>query len=308
MGPLDAGRTSGASDLRGSPSLLPRRGCTKSLDWSPSPTRRRCTSCPGWRGRSSRPGIPAGGIQSSVAFPRFTNILCTRTRSATPSTSAAASWRALLLQVHGSGGARLNARDPLPPIASREEVEATQNHVLETFYPISPTIGLQECNVYDEKDDTGFQEGYPYPCAHTLFLLEAASVRSYRFPPDQLRAKMIMFAFGSALTQARLLYGNDTKVLEQPVVVQCVGTDGRIFQFLVLQLNTTDLASNEGVKNLVWVDSDQLLYQHFWCLPVIKKKVVVEPVGPTGFQPETFKKFLALYLHGAVGAKEPSEA
>ena len=57
--------------------------------------------------------------------------------------------------------------------------------------------------------------------------------------------------------------------------MQSVGTDGRVFQFLVLQLNITDLASEEGVKNLVWVDSDQLLYQHFWCLPVIKKKVVV---------------------------------
>lgn len=57
--------------------------------------------------------------------------------------------------------------------------------------------------------------------------------------------------------------------------MQSVGTDGRVFQFLVLQLNTTDLASEEGIKNLVWVDSDQLLYQHFWCLPVIKKKVVV---------------------------------
>lgn len=68
---------------------------------------------------------------------------------------------------------------------------------------------------------------------------------------------------------------NDAKVLERPVVVQSVGTDGRVFQFLVLQLNTTDLASSEGIKNLVWVDSDQLLYQHFWCLPVIKKKVVV---------------------------------
>lgn len=53
----------------------------------------------------------------------------------------------------------------------------------------------------------GFQEGYPYPYAHTLFLLETASVRPYRFPPEQLRAKMIMFAFGSALAQARLLYG-----------------------------------------------------------------------------------------------------
>lgn len=34
-------------------------------------------------------------------------------------------------------------------------MEATKNHVLETFYPISPTMGLQECNVYDVNDDTG---------------------------------------------------------------------------------------------------------------------------------------------------------
>lgn len=57
--------------------------------------------------------------------------------------------------------------------------------------------------------------------------------------------------------------------------MQSVGTDGRVFQFLVFQLNTTDLASNEGIKNLVWVDSDQLLYRHFWCRPVIKRKVVL---------------------------------
>lgn len=172
--------------------------------------------------------------------------------------------------------------------------------MFETFYPISPTLGLQECNIYDTEDDTGFQDGYPYPHPHTLYFLENANIRPHRFQPDQLRAKMILFAFGSALVQARRLYGPDAKVLEQPVVVQSVGTDGRVFQFLVFQLNTTDLASEEGIKNLVWIDSDQLLYQHFWCRPVIRKKVVVEPVGPVDFQPETFRKFLALYLHGAV--------
>uniref|UniRef100_A0AAA9SVJ5 Large ribosomal subunit protein mL37 n=2 Tax=Bos TaxID=9903 RepID=A0AAA9SVJ5_BOVIN len=292
--------TSGACDPRESRSLLPWTGCMRFLDWSPSPSRGRCTLCPGWHDQSSRPGTPAGRTRSSAACPRCRSIPYTRMRSATSSTSVAASSRSTLIQVHGSSGAQLNAKDPLPPIASREEVEATKNHVLETFSPISPTISLQECHIYDVNDDTGFREGYPYPCPHTLYLLESANLRAHRFQPDQLRAKMILFAFGNALAQARLLYGNDPKVLEQPVVVQSVGTDGRVFQFLVLQLNTTDLASEEGIKNLVWVDSDQLLYQHFWCLPVIKKKVVVEPVGPTGFQPETFRKFLALYLHGAV--------
>ena len=58
-----------------------------------------------------------------------------------------------VIQVHGSSGTQLNAKDPLPPIASREEVEATKNHVLETFYPISPTISLQECHIYDVNDE-----------------------------------------------------------------------------------------------------------------------------------------------------------
>ncbi|XP_028689364.1 large ribosomal subunit protein mL37 isoform X4 [Macaca fascicularis] len=166
-----------------------------------------------------------------------------------------------------------------------------------------PSLARRICvqnSTFSATWNRGFREGYPYPYPHTLYLLDKANVRPNRFQPDQLRAKMILFAFGSALAQARLLYGNDAKVLEQPVVVQSVGTDGRVFHFLVFQLNTTDLSSNEGVKNLAWVDSDQLLYRHFWCLPVIKKRVVVEPVGPVDFKPETFRKFLALYLHGAV--------
>ncbi|XP_006879775.1 PREDICTED: 39S ribosomal protein L37, mitochondrial [Elephantulus edwardii] len=231
-----------------------------------------------------------------LKHPALTQRICAKNYS------FSTSWNreSILLQVRGSSGTRVSTKDPLPAVAAREKVEATKNHVLETFYPISPTIDLQECNVYHMKNNTGFREDHPYPYPHTLYFLETANLRPHRFRPEQLRAKMVLFAFGSALAQAQCLYGDDPKVLEQPVTVQSVGTDGRLFQFLVFQLNTTDLASDAGVKNLVWVDSDQLLYEHFWCRPVIKKKVMVEPVGPVGYQPETFKKFLALYLHGAV--------
>lgn len=40
-------------------------------------------------------------------------------------------------------------------------------------------------------------------------------------------------------------------VLDCPITVQAVGTNGRIFQFLVFQLNTTDLTGDHGVKNQV---------------------------------------------------------
>ncbi|NWR71035.1 RM37 protein, partial [Centropus unirufus] len=220
----------------------------------------------------------------------------------------AATWEreSILLQVRGLNGILLNSMTPIPPVASKEEVLATEDHVLETFYPISPTIDLQEVNVYKELNDTGksgsgcFRDGYPYSHPHTLFFLESANIRPNRFRPEQLRAKMLMFAFGNALAKAKVLYGNDPKVLEQPVVVQSIGTDGQLFQFMVFQLNTTDLVSNDGIKNLVWIDSDQNLYEKAQCSPEIKKKVVVKPAGIHGFQPDTFKKFLALYLHGAV--------
>lgn len=63
--------------------------------------------------------------------------------------------------------------------------------------------------------------------------------------------------------------------MEKPIVVQSIGTDGKCFQFLVFQLNTTDLDSSHGVKNLAWLDADQLLYEDARSHPEIKKKVVV---------------------------------
>ncbi|KFO86933.1 hypothetical protein N320_03895, partial [Buceros rhinoceros silvestris] len=214
----------------------------------------------------------------------------------------AATWEreSILLQIRGRNGTLLNSLTQIPPVASKEEILATEEHVLETFYPIAPTIDLQEVNVYKELNDTGFRDGYPYPHPHTLFFLESANIRTKRFRPEQLRAKMLMFAFGNALAKAKVLYGSEPKVLEQPIVVQSVGTDGQLFQFMVFQLNTTDLVSSDGIKNLVWIDSDQNLYEQAQCAPEVKKRVVTKPAGIYGFQPDTFKKFLALYLHGTV--------
>lgn len=204
-----------------------------------------------------------------------------------------------VFQVRGLNGMLLNSMTPLPAVAQSGEVLATENHTLETFYPISPTIDLQCTYVYDQKNDTGFRDGYPYPHTHTLFFTETEDSAA-KFKPEQLRAKMIMFAFGNALARAKSLYGEHPQVLEHPVVVQSIATDGRLFQFIVLQLNTTDLGPDTGVKNLVWMDQDQLLYDYAKCRPLIKKKVVTVPAGLSGYQPETFKKFLALHLHGAV--------
>ncbi|KAJ8357561.1 hypothetical protein SKAU_G00203550 [Synaphobranchus kaupii] len=221
-------------------------------------------------------------------------------RMAAENYSLAACWNRGddLFQVRGKNGLLLSSASPLPAVAGKEEVASTADHVLETFYPISPTIDLQRTHVYQEKSCTGFREGYPYPHAHTLFLLETG--QTPRLGPEQLRAKTIMFAFGNALARAQAFYGTQPQVLEQPVVVQGVATNGRVFQFVVLQLNTTELGTDAGVKNMVWLEEDLSLYDYAKVRPLIKKKVVQVPAGLAGYRADTFKKFLALYLHGVV--------
>ncbi|KAJ0059311.1 hypothetical protein NL108_015496, partial [Boleophthalmus pectinirostris] len=189
--------------------------------------------------------------------------------------SLAATWKRGedLFQIRGLNGLLYTSMDPLPVQSELQDVEGSREHVLESFYPVSPTIDLQQVNVYHhEKNSTGFREGYPFPHAHTLFFYDQKNQRS-SLQPDQFRAKMVMFAFGNALARAHLQYGPQT-MLEHPIVVQAVGTNGRYFHFLVFQLNTTNLSEDSGVKNLVWLDKDQELYEYAKVRPVIKKKQV----------------------------------
>ena len=39
--------------------------------------------------------------------------------------------------------------------------------------------------------------------------------------------------------------------LPKPIAAQCLASDGRLFQFMCLQLNTTKLDSDDGIKNMV---------------------------------------------------------
>ncbi|TRY87514.1 hypothetical protein DNTS_007080 [Danionella cerebrum] len=205
-----------------------------------------------------------------------------------------------LFQVRGQNGMLLSSATPIPVVAGPEEIRKTVDQDLETFFPIAPTIDLHCAHVYREKNDTGFRDDYPYPHAHTVFLMEpagkAGKLRHFR---EQIGAKMIMFSFANALARAKALYGDEPQVLEKPIVVQSVCTDGQNFHFMLFQLNTTDLQTDSGVKNQVWLDFDQMLYGFARSTPLLKKKVITIPAGVTGYKPESFKKFLSLYLHGA---------
>ena len=61
--------------------------------------------------------------------------------------------------------------DPLPEVSGKQEVGDTADHVLETFYPVSPTIDLQKVNVYKEVNCSGEKTPSPPPCHRTPGLI-----------------------------------------------------------------------------------------------------------------------------------------
>lgn len=54
--------------------------------------------------------------------------------------------------------------DPLAEVSGKQEVMETAEHMLETFYPISPTIDLQKVHVYKENLNCTGEQPAVTPC------------------------------------------------------------------------------------------------------------------------------------------------
>lgn len=63
-----------------------------------------------------------------------------------------------LFQIRGQNGLLHSCMDPLPEVSGKQEVADTADHVLETFYPVSPTIDLQKVNIYQEEVNCSGEE------------------------------------------------------------------------------------------------------------------------------------------------------
>ena len=108
--------------------------------------------------------------------------------------------------------------------------------------------------------------------------------------PDSVYSRALTLGFLTALSQARLVYGNDIKGdLPNPVAVNFIHTDGCNFHFSAYQLNTLNLQDSNGIKNVFWHEENiSRLYDvcdYVKAVPVL-----------SGYNPEVFAKFAAMYL------------
>ncbi|XP_071476582.1 large ribosomal subunit protein mL37-like [Diadema antillarum] len=219
------------------------------------------------------------------------------------------------IQIRGRSGLLVSSASPLERLASPEEVAQTVEHKLPSFYPLAPTIDLLTRNIYKENHNfTGFSEGAPFPHAHTVFIHDAEDW--CRESMRHINAKGVMFAFANTLARAKLKYGVDaTFDLEEPIVTQSVVSTGVKFTFIQVQLNTLNLSSDDGVKNMLWLDEGNVLYDDHYPVvfrifkrqgsrhtkPSYKKKMHNRDpdLGCRDLNVDVFRKFLACYVYGA---------
>ncbi|ALC46851.1 mRpL37 [Drosophila busckii] len=125
---------------------------------------------------------------------------------------------------------------------------------LPDLYPMKCTISMQKRHIYTENNFYPLRAEINCSHPHTIFSFfnnnSVSNVHGAVVSKNQFQARTLLKAFAAAASRAKQLYGSATnEALPRPIVVQSVQTDGRIFHFGVLQLNTLNLNSSSTVKN-----------------------------------------------------------
>lgn len=199
-----------------------------------------------------------------------------------------------LIQLELTADFLLNSATPLPTFADADEVQKTRDIPLPDLYPVKHTITLEKENIYQIKHVFPVLQGSQFPHIHTaVFHYNETEVNNIYETPvteEQVLGRTLLKAFAVAAAHAQQRFGVDVKDLPEPVTLQCVQTDGRLFHFAVLQLNTLDLDGVEGKKNIFWMLPRIPLFSS--CM-YMKGKPLLE-----GYNPEVFSRLLAFCSNG----------
>ncbi|XP_017891628.1 39S ribosomal protein L37, mitochondrial [Ceratina calcarata] len=151
---------------------------------------------------------------------------------------------------------------PLAPIA---DVNIHNELKMPNIYPLHSTAGLTKSEIYDSTDLYPINKESPLMNVHTIFVnYDPSKVKNLTELPvteNQIHARSLTQSFTTAATYARQRFGKDVKALPEPVVVQCIQSDGQNFYFSVYQLNTLDIDGEEGIRNFWWAEPTIKLYE-----------------------------------------------
>eukprot|EP00794_Sanderia_malayensis_P014212 gene14212-15695_t len=187
------------------------------------------------------------------------------------------------------------SKKTLDQFAPDEEiVQSGQQEICwdEVFKPI---FHMQELKT-SFKSEGPFLSDAPFPNPHTLFI-----VADKRMEMKHLIGQGLLYSFANAYTHALAQPENSLGMDRiKPVSVQCIINNGRHLTFLCYQLNTLDFTTDNGVKNLAWIEENVPMFEDAHLkIPGNKryKGVKETSICVDGLNKEAFEKFLKFVVN-----------
>ncbi|KAG5321448.1 RM37 protein, partial [Pseudoatta argentina] len=196
-----------------------------------------------------------------------------------------------LIQFTLSADVTIMSANPLKPI---ENSNSNMEIDIPNMQPLHYTIGLDKTNFYKTEDMYPVSPTIPWINVHTIFVhydpIRVKNKTELPVTQSQIFSRTLIKTYTMAASCARQKFGSSVKKLPEPVTVQCIQSDGKNYHFFIFQLNSLD-ANDVSVKN-------------FWCpLPplTLYEKAEYDNGRPVveGYNPEVFRRILALYRNGS---------
>lgn len=201
------------------------------------------------------------------------------------------------IQISGTFNYLLNSNQSLSMFSSMNEIEESKNHILPDLYPISPLIDLNKSHFWSTNHDTGIPEDAIHNHPHTAFIIDPANwpddVNHNPHPIERNITRAIMLTFALTHAYAKQMLGSYSLNLPVPICMQCIHTDGVLFNFIYFQLNTLDFSENSNVKNMVWIDSGNALY-----VREEPKRAMLRNTVYSNYDPKVLHKMYASFSNG----------
>ncbi|XP_046740405.1 39S ribosomal protein L37, mitochondrial [Diprion similis] len=182
----------------------------------------------------------------------------------------------------------VTSSSPLKPIASKDE----GNHIqLSNLHPIDSTITLEKENIYTLRNFYPIEKNSQWMNVHTIFAhfnpREVKNIYETPVTESQILGRSLLKSFAVGAACARQRFGNEVSSLPEPVTIQCIQSDGKMFHFSVLQINTLDLDGSGGEKNIWWSAPNIDLYETAGYEGGVPKV--------QNYNPEVFRRIFAFY-------------
>ncbi|KAH8358492.1 hypothetical protein KR093_000471 [Drosophila rubida] len=135
-----------------------------------------------------------------------------------------------------------------------DTIKGKFNGDLPDLYPMKCTVSMPKQHIYTENTFYPIRREITCSHPHTIFTYfdktVVGNMHGSEVSKTQFYGRTLLKAFAVAASRAKQLGDVPSNgVLQKPIVVQCIQTDGQEFHFGVLQLNTLDLSSDSATKN-----------------------------------------------------------